>query len=33
MLTIVRIGRLSKYIGLWAVPEDKQKLEDGQRDC
>ena len=29
----VRIGSPSKYVGLWAMPEDKQKLEDGQRDC
>ncbi|KAF3976829.1 hypothetical protein CMV_000004 [Castanea mollissima] len=26
-------GRPSKYIGLWAMLEDKQKPEDDQRDC
>ena len=29
----MRTGRSSKYIGLWVVPKDEQKPEDGQRDC
>ena len=27
------IGSLSRYVGLWAMPEDEQKPENGQRDC
>ena len=30
---IVGIGSPSRRVGLWAMPEDEQKPEDGQWDC